>query len=660
MKKTDYSQRGGVDPIFSSQYLSFVSGLQIFAALYIISQFNYLLFHSFAEGFSIVIAFGIFMVVSQSRPNVDVSYFTYVGTAYLFIALLELLHTISFTGMNVIMGYQLDMPTQLWLATRVVQAFALLTGLLFLGRRLRIIQLFFPYFILTGIILLSVFYWRNFPACLAGENLPTNFARGLDWLIMGLLICAALVVIFRRGRFDAYSFRTLFLSILTLLISDFLFRLNQNLEQFETYYQVSAYFFRILSFYLFYRAAIANCLEKPFEVVLEDLQRKDKSLTESQLLAGLGNYEQDLKTGEWYWSQGLYHLFGYETGDLPPGNGRFWEMIHPDDLETFGTNFRDLLARRQPIALDFRILTRSGEIRDMQVIGAGVYDPEGVPVSHYGTIQDVTERNKTRKALEQAYGAMEQRVEERTLALKQVHEQLLHAGKLSAIGKLSASIAHEFNNPLFGVINVLSGIRRRVKMDPPDAELVEMALNECSRMKNLIRDLQDFNRPSSGQLAPMDLHKTIDSLLLLCKKDFKTRNIEIALEYDQRVPHIKAVADQIKQVLLNLLNNAADACEGGGTIRIRTSLGEAGKVVIQVIDNGKGIEPENLEKIFAPFFTTKPAIKGTGLGLSVSHGIVKRHGGTITVESEPNKGTTFTVTLLIEGELHEEKIDSGS
>lgn len=658
MTKTSHSQRG-IDPIFSSQYLSFVSGLQIFAALYIISQFNYLLFHSFAEGFSIVIAFGIFMVVSQSRPNIDVSCFTYVGTAYLFIALLELLHTLSFTGMNVIMGYRPDVPAQLWLATRGVQAFALLTGLLFMNRRLRIFQLFFPYFILTGSILLSIFYWKNFPAGLAVENLPSSFGKGLDWLIIWMLICAALLSIYRRGKFDAYSFRTILLSILTLLVSELLFKVDPPLDQ-ANFYHVSAYFFRILSFYLFYRAAIANCLEKPFEVVLEDLQRKDKSLNESQLLAGLGNYEQNLKTGEWYWSKGLYHLLGYEKGDLPPANGRFWEMVHPDDRDAFAMNFRDLLARRQPIALDFRIITRSGDVRDMQVIGAGVYDSEGIPVSHYGTVQDVTERNKIRRALEQAYGAMEQRVEERSLALNQVHEQLLHAGKLSAIGKLSASIAHEFNNPLFGVINVLSGLRRRVKMEPPDAELLEMALNECNRMKNLIRDLQDFNRPSSGQLAPMDLHKTIDSLLLLCKKDFESRNIEIVREYDQRIPHIKAVADQIKQVLLNLLNNAADACEGGGTIRVRTEPGESGKVVIQVIDDGKGIEPEALPRIFEPFFTTKPAIKGTGLGLSVSHGIIKRHGGTITVESEPGKGATFTVILLIEGELHAEKSDSGS
>jgi signal transduction histidine kinase len=108
------------------------------------------------------------------------------------------------------------------------------------------------------------------------------------------------------------------------------------------------------------------------------------------------------------------------------------------------------------------------------------------------------------------------------------------------------------------------------------------------------------------------------------------------------------VADQLKQVFLNLLNNAADACVGGGTITVKTEmLGE--RVVVRIHDTGTGIKPEDKDHIFEPFFTTKPAIKGTGLGLSVSYGIVKGHGGEITVDSEPGKGTTFSVTLPIEG-----------
>ena len=146
----------------------------------------------------------------------------------------------------------------------------------------------------------------------------------------------------------------------------------------------------------------------------------------------------------------------------------------------------------------------------------------------------------------------------------------------------------------------------------------------------------------------MDIHAVLDNLLLLGKKEYSTRKIIIEKRYSENMPRIKAVADQLKQVFLNLFNNAADACDGGGTITIKTeTLGE--KIVVRIHDTGTGITPEDKAHIFEPFFTTKPAIKGTGLGLSVSYGIIKGHGGEITVASEPGKGTTFSVTLPIEG-----------
>ena len=261
---------------------------------------------------------------------------------------------------------------------------------------------------------------------------------------------------------------------------------------------------------------------------------------------------------------------------------------------------------------------------------------------------DVTERKQTEKALQKAHDELEQRVEERTKVLKKTHEQLLHAEKLSAIGNLSASIAHEFNNPLQGVMNIVKGIKRRASLDQDDTELVDMAVSECLRMRDLIKSLQDFNRPTSGRKAPMDIHAALDSLLLLGKKEYSTKKIIIGKRYAENMPQIKAVADQIKQVFLNLLNNAADACAGGGTITVETeALGE--KVIVRVHDTGIGIKPEDKDHIFEPFFTTKPEIKGTGLGLSISYGIIKGHGGEMTVDSEPGKGTTFSVTLPIEG-----------
>ncbi len=149
----------------------------------------------------------------------------------------------------------------------------------------------------------------------------------------------------------------------------------------------------------------------------------------------------------------------------------------------------------------------------------------------------------------------------------------------------------------------------------------------------------------------MSLHNSLDSLLLLHKSEFKSKRISVVLNYAANLPEILAVPDQIKQVFLNLLTNAADAClRPGGVITVSTwQEGNGNKVAVAIKDTGIGIKPENIELIFQPFYTTKPAVKGTGLGLSVSYGIVKNHGGEILVTSRPEDGTTFTVLLPING-----------
>ena len=203
-------------------------------------------------------------------------------------------------------------------------------------------------------------------------------------------------------------------------------------------------------------------------------------------------------------------------------------------------------------------------------------------------------------------------------------------------------------------MNVIKGVARRVELDEDEAKLMTMAIVECRRMRDLIKSLQDFNRPTSGRVAPMDLHAAIDSLLLLGRNIHSTNHIAIEKKYAANMPLIKAVADQIKQVLLNLLNNATDACTEGGTITIETRVaGE--KAVVRIHDTGSGIKPEDKDRIFEPFYTTKPEVKGIGLGLSVSFGIIKKHGGEINVDSEPGKGTAFSIVLPIERGQHAEQ-----
>lgn len=331
--------------------------------------------------------------------------------------------------------------------------------------------------------------------------------------------------------------------------------------------------------------------------------------------------------------------------------GKKWQNLVPADLVASRTEQSNKIIRTgRPICFEDN---RDGIFFDHS--GYPVRDENGAITALALFSRDITERKLSEEALRKSEdqlrslnNELEQRVEQRTLELQETQKQYLHAEKLSAIGKLSASIAHEFNNPLQGILSVLKGLKKRAILEEEDKQLLEEAIEEGDRIKDLIRNLQEFNRPSSGRKRLMDINKALDSVLLLYKSDFKGKRISVMLGYAERLPQIQAVSDQIKQVFLNILINAADACrQRGGVITVSTWQEDEERVAVAIKDNGIGIKPADIEMIFQPFYTTKPEIKGTGLGLSVCYGIVKNHQGDIRVESLPGEGSTFTVFLPI-------------
>jgi len=231
--------------------------------------------------------------------------------------------------------------------------------------------------------------------------------------------------------------------------------------------------------------------------------------------------------------------------------------------------------------------------------------------------------------------------------LAESQNRLLHAEKLSATGNLSASIAHEFNNPIYGIRNVLEMISDEVPLGEAHQEFVSLAIKECNRMKGLILKLQDLYRPTSGIIELLNIHEVIDETLLWIQKSFINKHIVLEKHYTKDLPEISGVSDQLKQVILNLLQNAEEAISNnGGKIIIHTELFSS-FIRIGIHDSGVGIDPNIIKNIFNPFFTTKSKVKGTGLGLSVSYGIVRAHGGDIQVISEPGSGTNFIISLPI-------------
>lgn len=234
------------------------------------------------------------------------------------------------------------------------------------------------------------------------------------------------------------------------------------------------------------------------------------------------------------------------------------------------------------------------------------------------------------------------------LLLRESQAQLLHSEKLSAIGKLSASIAHEFNNPIYGIRNVLEMVAEEVPMDRSYEEFIDLAVKECNRMKDLILKLQDFHRPTSDVITLIDINKLIDETSLWVNIRLNEKKIKLKKEFDECLPRIPGVFDQIKQVILNLLQNAEAAMplEGGVISIITISYASVIKIVIQ--DSGVGIDAEHIKKIFEPFYTNKSLVSSTGLGLYLSYGIIKRHGGDIEVVSQQGHGTQFTISIPTE------------
>ncbi|MEZ4214912.1 MAG: ATP-binding protein [Myxococcota bacterium] len=272
------------------------------------------------------------------------------------------------------------------------------------------------------------------------------------------------------------------------------------------------------------------------------------------------------------------------------------------------------------------------------------------------------ENGKAFDEIAQLNETLEARVEERTRELRRTQAQLIQSDKLKSLGQLVAGVAHELNNPIGFVhanLQLLDEYLEKLARaqgpprDPEAAEKARAAITKLlqrsregtERVKQIVMDLRSFSRTDQAELQRADLHEEIERTLGLMEPRLKNK-VEIKREYGE-IPQVRCYPGQLNQVFMNLVMNACDAMGDGGTITIRTRPGDLG-VHLEFADDGPGIPAEVRNQIFDPFFTTKPVGAGTGLGLSLSHGIIERHGGRLSVESTPGHGATFHIDLPLD------------
>ncbi|MFH2060337.1 MAG: PAS domain S-box protein [Pseudomonadota bacterium] len=268
-----------------------------------------------------------------------------------------------------------------------------------------------------------------------------------------------------------------------------------------------------------------------------------------------------------------------------------------------------------------------GEVVEGNLSAAILCDDEGNELASVAIFADLKERLQVERELADA------------------RQHLLQSEKLAAMGRLTSQLAHELNNPLFGIMNTLELMKTEISPQNKRRRLLDLSLSEIVRLADMLKKMLSFSKPDQTKRLEMDINVVIDELMLLYEKRFTENNIDVKLDLVQAPCLIMASRDQLRQVLINMFSNSIYAMPDGGDLNITTKIHNKTLNII-IKDTGIGIKPEHLKKVFDSFFTTKTEnIHGIGLGMFVCYGFIKDHGGDITVESEQGKWTKFTITL---------------
>ncbi|HEX4947967.1 MAG TPA: ATP-binding protein [Blastocatellia bacterium] len=256
-------------------------------------------------------------------------------------------------------------------------------------------------------------------------------------------------------------------------------------------------------------------------------------------------------------------------------------------------------------------------------------------------------RNDELGVLAKSFNSMSRQMAEDIARLKEINQALIRTEKLATAGTLATGVAHEVNNPLASISSLVQSLQSRAQ-DERDRETLRVILTQITRITSVLRSLMDFARPQTPARTATDLNQVIAKSIELARFDKHFKQLDVQVEFTANLPPLQIDSDQMQQVFLNLLLNARDAIDeagrnGNGEIKVTTRR-EAAEVIVEISDNGVGISPENLKRIFDPFFSTKSSGKGTGLGLAVSHSIVAAHGGRINIAPQA-RGTLVTIAF---------------
>jgi PAS domain S-box-containing protein len=364
------------------------------------------------------------------------------------------------------------------------------------------------------------------------------------------------------------------------------------------------------------------------------LRRSEAYLAEAQRLTHTGSCAIDGASRETvYWSEEMFRLFGFDPQQGLPMWDQWLQRIDPEDRDKVKLAGDRTFLKKVDCDVEFRIVKPDGTVKHIHAIGHPVLSRNGELVQVVGTMVDITERRCAEEARER---------------LRQVEADLAHINRVSTLGELTASLAHEIKQPIGAAVTNAEACLRFLDRGQPDLSEAREAAVEMVTVARRAADIIDRLRSLYRKVPPhremLDVNAVIREMVMMLRNEANRHSVTMHTDLAERLPDVMADRVQLQQVLMNLMLNGIEAMrDTGGALSVNSHLTEAGELLTSVTDTGVGLPAEQAHKIFDPFFTTKP--QGTGMGLTITRSVIESHGGRLWATANSGRGTTFQFTL---------------
>ena len=621
--------------------------------LYWISLVNYLFYHTLIELAGIIIAFTIFVIVWSTRKYSRNNMVIILAAGYLAVGLIDLLHTLAFSGMGIFPQFDSNAPTQFWIVARYVEAAAFILAAFHLGNKILIRPRFWLYGFLGVSALLSFAVFTGyFPdSFVEGEGL-TTFKIASEYIISAVFVASGIVFWRKRNYLGNYLLNLLLLAGTFTVLSELSFTLYIDVYGFFNYL---GHIFKLFSIAFIYMGLIHESLTNPFRFLFKEVSDINEKLAESE--EKFRNIVE--QSSDWVWevdregkftysNPQVYKLTGYSPDEIV---GRmFNDFMEPDGARNNSLYFSEISDRQLPyLQHESAVQHREGHSLIFETNGVPVFDGQEELIGYRGISRDITERKKAEAKIEQARYEAEQ------------------ANR--AKSNFLANMSHEILTPM-NVIMGTSEILNNSRLNPVQKEWSEMISESADSLLSIINDLLDYSALEVGRLAltrvRFDLHREVEQAVSSYVPVAREKGLNLTYSIDHDIPEfVMGDPERLRQVLVNLVDNAIKFTDQGGvTVSLQPADDEANTawngsenshrhsvypVFFSIRDQGIGIPPDRVGSLFQSFSKTDDSnmnkYEGTGLGLALSKSLVELMGGSIGVESTENRGSTFYFTI---------------